>query len=100
MNKSEKASWQAKSLTQQLLTFARGGEPVKKTTSIVNLIKDSVEFSRSGSSIKCEISVPENLWPVDVDEGQISQVINNLVINAIQAMPEGGTLVSGQRKRG
>ncbi len=92
LNKSEKASWQAKSLTQQLLTFARGGEPVKKTTSIVNLIKDSVEFSRSGSSIKCEISVPENLWPVDVDEGQISQVINNLVINAIQAMPEGGTL--------
>ena len=66
----------------------------EKTTSIVNLIKDSVEFSRSGSSIKCEISVPENLWPFDVDEGQISQVINNLVINAIKYAGRGTLWVS------
>lgn len=92
LTKSEKASWQAKSLTQQLLTFARGGAPLKKTTNIVNLIKDSVEFSLSGPNIKCEMSVPESLWPVEVDEGQLSQVINNLVINAVQAMPEGGTI--------
>ncbi|MGE5544256.1 MAG: PAS domain S-box protein [Bacillota bacterium] len=92
LTKSEKASWQAKSLTQQLLTFARGGAPIKKTISIVNLITDSVDFTLSGSNIKCEMSVPEYLWPVDVDEGQLSQVINNLVINALQAMPEGGTI--------
>jgi len=92
LTKSEKASWQAKSLTQQLLTFARGGAPIKKTTTIVGLIKDSVELSLSGSNIKCEMSVPDDLWPVDVDEGQLSQVMNNLVINAVQAMPEGGTI--------
>lgn len=92
LTKSEKASWQAKALTQQLLTFARGGAPIKKTISIVNLIRDSVDFTLSGSNIKCEMSVPECLWPVDVDEGQLSQVINNLVINSLQAMPDGGTI--------
>lgn len=90
--KSEKASWQAKALTQQLLTFARGGAPLKRTISIVNLIKDSVDFTLSGSNLKCELTVPDCLWPVDVDEGQLSQVINNLVINAWQAMPQGGTI--------
>ena len=90
--KSEKASWQAKALTQQLLTFARGGAPIKKTITIGSLIKDSVDFTLSGSNIKCETFVPAGLWPVDADEGQLSQVINNLVINALQAMPEGGTI--------
>ena len=92
LSKSEKASWQAKALTQQLLTFARGGAPLKKTMSVVDLIKDSVDFTLSGSNLKCELLIPDCLWPVDIDEGQISQVINNLVINAQQAMPRGGTI--------
>lgn len=88
----EKASLQARDLTQQLLTFARGGEPVVKTVSIAGLLKDTVGFILSGSNVCCEFLIPDNLWNIEVDEGQISQVINNLVINAKQAMPEGGML--------
>ncbi|MEA1997213.1 MAG: ATP-binding protein, partial [Gemmatimonadota bacterium] len=92
LTESEKASLRAKNLTQQLLTFARGGEPVKKITSLSGLIKDAAEFSLRGSNVQCDYSIPENLWFADVDQGQISQVINNLVINADQAMPDGGTI--------
>ncbi len=88
----EKASLRTKGLTQQLLTFAKGGAPIKKTVSIARVIKDSVTFATSGSHVRCNISIPEGLWPVEIDEGQTSQVAHNLVINAAQAMPEGGTI--------
>lgn len=81
-----------KGLTQQLLTFSRGGAPIRTTTSISLLLKDSISLFLSGSNIKCELSTPYDLWPAEVDEGQIGQVINNLIINAEQAMPNGGTL--------
>ncbi len=89
---AENASLRARDLTQQLLTFSRGGAPIKNTTSIAGLIQDSANFVLRGSNVKCEFSLSEDLWPVDVDEGQISQVINNLVINADQAMPQGGNI--------
>ncbi len=89
---TEKAIFRAKNLTSQLLTFARGGSPIKKTVSIGDIIKELVEFVLSGSNVKCEFLIPEDLWPVELDEGQFSQVINNLVLNADQAMPEGGTI--------
>lgn len=89
---AEKACERAAALTQQLLTFSRGGAPVKKTASIVQLITDSAGFMLRGSNVKCEFSLQKDLWPVDVDEGQMSQVINNLIINADQAMPEGGII--------
>ncbi|MCE5244297.1 MAG: HDOD domain-containing protein [Syntrophobacteraceae bacterium] len=89
---AEKASLRARDLTQQLLTFSKGGAPVKKTASIAEMIKDTVSFMLSGSNVRCEFTIPQDLWPVDVDTGQISQVINNLVVNARQAMPGGGTL--------
>ena len=89
---AEKASRRARDLTQQLLTFSKGGAPIKKITSIAGLVKDSTDFSLRGSNVSCDISVPDDLWPVEVDEGQISQVINNLVINAQQAMPKGGMI--------
>jgi PAS domain S-box-containing protein len=89
---AEKASFRAKDLTNQLLTFSRGGAPIKKAASIADLIKDSAGFAIRGSHIKCEFSLPEDLWAVEIDEGQISQVINNLVINAVQAMPAGGVI--------
>jgi two-component system cell cycle sensor histidine kinase/response regulator CckA len=88
----EKASLRAKDLTQQLLTFSKGGAPVKKTTFIADLIKDSANFALRGSNVKCDFFISPDLWPAEVDEGQINQVINNLIINAHQAMPNGGTI--------
>ncbi|MDD3889546.1 MAG: PAS domain S-box protein [Syntrophomonadaceae bacterium] len=92
LHEAEKAACQAKGLTQQLLTFARGGAPIKKTYCIAKLLQDSVNFALSGAHIASEFHIPDNLWNVEVDEGQISQVINNLIINAIQAMPHGGSI--------
>jgi PAS domain S-box-containing protein len=89
---AENASLRARGLTLQLLTFARGGAPVKKTTSIRELIQEASHFALRGSDVRCELAIPGDLRPVDVDEGQISQVIHNLVINADQSMPEGGTI--------
>jgi len=80
----------ATTLTQQLLTFSRGGEPVKKIHSIKELIKEAVELSLSGSKSSCTFNFPADLWAVEVDEGQLVQVINNLIINADQAMADGG----------
>ena len=88
----EKATLQAKNLTQQLLTFSRGGAPVKKTTSMRELIMDSATFALRGSNVRCEFDMPDSLWFADVDEGQISQVINNIIMNADEAMPEGGVI--------
>jgi PAS domain S-box-containing protein len=85
-------SRKASNLTKQLLTFAKGGDPVKKATAIVKLVKETVQFALSGSKVKAQYQLPEDLWVVDIDEGQISQVINNLAINADQAMPIGGIL--------
>jgi len=87
-----KASLQAKSLTNQLLIFSKGGEPIKKVASIAELIKNSVEFALRGSKARCELSIPPDVYQVEVDEGQVGQVINNLILNADQAMPEGGVI--------
>ncbi len=83
----------AQNLTRQLLTFARGGTPVKKVFGIAKLVRDTAQFALSGSNVRSEFRTPDDLWPVEADEGQISQVIQNIVINAEQAMPEGGKLV-------
>jgi PAS domain S-box-containing protein len=90
LNTAKKASLRAQELAQQLLTFAKGGAPIKKTATIGQLIQDTVSFSLRGSNIRGDFSVQDDLWPVDIDQGQISQVIGNLTINAEQAMPAGG----------
>lgn len=92
LNQIEENIMRATALTRQLLNFSKGGAPVKKTVTISQLIKDTAQFSLSGSSVRCDFVLPEDLWPVDIDQGQISQVINNLVINAVQAMPDGGRI--------
>ncbi|HBF42038.1 MAG TPA: hybrid sensor histidine kinase/response regulator, partial [Desulfobacteraceae bacterium] len=92
LRSAETASLRARNLTQQLLTFSRGGAPIKKTVFVSELLKDASDFALSGSNVKGEISKRDDLWPVEVDEGQITQVINNLIINAGQAMPEGGII--------
>jgi PAS domain S-box-containing protein len=92
LHEAEKATLQARDLAQQLLTFSRGGQAVKNTVSTTNFLRNSVNFALSGSNVSCEFIIPEQLWNVEIDEGRISQVLNNLVINAIQAMPKGGTI--------
>jgi CheY-like chemotaxis protein len=74
------------------LTFAKGGIPVKETALIKDIIKESSLFVLRGSKSRCEFSIAEDLWPAEVDAGQISQVINNIMINANQAMPTGGII--------
>ncbi len=92
LRESEKAVIRAKNLTQQLLTFSKGGEPIKKVASASELIKESVNFALSGSNIRCELYLPDDLWSIEVDKGQMNQVFSNLLINADHAMSTGGTI--------
>jgi len=87
-----KGSNKAKKLTHQLLTFARGGAPIKKVMDMNRVIKDSATFSIRGTASTCYFDLANDLWLVEIDEGQINQVIGNLLINANQAMPNGGTI--------
>ncbi len=92
LKEADEAAQRAKLLTQRLLIFAKGGQPIKKNLSISNILKDSINFALSGSNVKCNLSLPNDLWPAEVDEGQIIQVLNNLIINAGQAMAGGGII--------
>ena len=95
---TEKAALRAKDLTQQLLTFSKGGEPVKKPGDLRNLIEESALFALRGSKVKCEFAFQSNSLLSKVDKGQISQVVHNLVINSEQAMPDGGIVrIHGER---
>jgi PAS domain S-box-containing protein len=89
---TEKAAWRARDLTQQLLTFAKGGAPLKSPSSIVDITRDSANFAIRGSRSVCAYDFAENLWFINVDLGQMGQVFQNLVINASQSMPEGGVI--------
>lgn len=89
---AEKAANRAADLAHRLLTFAKGGQPIKKVVTVRHILEDSTTFVLSGSNVSCAIELPGDLPAVEVDEGQISQVVNNLIINASQAMPGGGTI--------
>ncbi len=93
LQRAEKIAYKAKNLTEQLITFSRGGAPVKKTMSLSELIRETALFATTGSNVECVFSLAEDLWPVEVDEGQITQVFTNIVINSQQAMPDGGNIV-------
>jgi PAS domain S-box-containing protein len=92
LSEAESASRRATDLTYQLLTFSRGGAPIKKTASISDIIRESANFTLSGTNVAAHFRIAELVWAVNVDSGQISQVFNNLIINAVQAMPDGGTV--------
>src|SRR5437879_2005803 len=92
LDDAKNASLRARDLAQQLLTFARGGAPIKKAASIEKLIQDTVSFSLRGSRNRSEFEFADDVAPAEIDAGQISQVIANLVVNADQSMPNGGTL--------
>lgn len=89
---AEKATSLAQKLTQQLLTFSQGGAPLKKPLAVRRVIEESADFAISGSKSRCEFKIPDDLWPIEADEGQLWQVIHNLIVNADEAMPSGGTI--------
>ena len=82
----------ASSLTTQLLTFAKGGAPIRKAMLLSGVIQESIRPSLSGSKVRCEFSLAEDLWLTEVDAGQIGQVIRGMILNAREAMPEGGVV--------
>ncbi len=92
LTEAEKAIDRARALTSQLLTFSKGGAPIRKAMSINQLLREWAAFALHGSNVRCRYGIAEDLWSVEIDSGQIGQVMHNLVINADQAMPEGGKL--------
>jgi len=92
LEEAKKASLTASGLTQQLITFAKGGAPVRKPTRLSGVIQESVRPALSGSNVRCDFSLAEDLWVAEVDAGQIGQVIRNMVLNAREAMPQGGVV--------
>ncbi|OQX20230.1 MAG: hypothetical protein BWK76_01970 [Desulfobulbaceae bacterium A2] len=89
---AERACMRARSLVLQLLTFARGGAPSKASVATEDLVRESATYAVHGSTVRCEFSFAPDLWNILGDEGQLCQVLHNLVLNARQAMPEGGTI--------
>jgi len=92
LTEADRACVKARELVQHLLTFSKGGAPIKKVASVARLLRGSVAFALSGSNVKCEFSISDDLWPAEIDEAQINQVMNNVIINADQAMPDGGKI--------
>ncbi len=93
LNRAVDTFERARDLTRQLLTFARGGAPSRSTGSLAPVIEQSAHFAVSGSSAECRFEIADDLWLCDFDKNQIGQVIDNLIINANQAMPSGGTIL-------
>jgi len=92
LRESEKGVLKARDLTQQLLTIAKGGDPVRSAVALADVVREAAEFALHGSKVRPVFSFAPGLQPADVDKGQIGQVVQNLVINAVQAMPQGGTI--------
>ena len=90
LEQAEQACLRAKELTQQLLTFAKGGAPIKTSIALGDLLRKSAIFALSGSSISCHFDIPNDLWPLDADASQLRQVIQNITINARQSMSQSG----------
>lgn len=92
LNDAQNAVLRSKQLTQQLLTFSKGGAPIRETISVPELLEETINFALRGSNVRSDIQTDKNLWPANVDSGQIAQVFENLTLNAVQAMPEGGNI--------
>ncbi len=92
LSEAEKATVRAGDLAHQLLTFSRGGEPVKKVVSIQHLVHEALSFTLHGSNVKGTVEIPDSIHAIEADEGQINQAFQNIIINATQAMPGGGEL--------
>ena len=92
LSEAEKASMRAKDLTRQLLTFSKGGETIRRTTSLKDVISVAAGFALRGTNATFSLNTEDDLWDISADESQINQVISNLVLNAQESMPDGGTV--------
>jgi PAS domain S-box-containing protein len=92
LSKASKTIDRARSLSGQLLTFAKGGEPIRKIDNLFPFVRETAQFALSGSNVSCHFDIPKDIWPCNYDQNQIGQVIDNIIINAQQAMPVGGTI--------
>ncbi|HMA92899.1 MAG TPA: PAS domain-containing protein, partial [Polyangiaceae bacterium] len=92
LDRAMAAMERARDLTRQLLTFAKGGAPVKKVEPLTPFLENTVQFALSGAAVDCRMDIRPDLWSCDYDRNQIGQAIDNIVINAVQAMPSGGTI--------
>jgi len=103
LDEAQRAAMRGTTLTRQLLTFAKGGAPVRTCISIVHVVRDSANLATSGSNVRCQLDLPDDPCVVTGDEGQLAQVFQNLVRNAVEAMPGGGVVgvqVSRQKSKG
>ncbi len=92
LRRCRSGSKMAQELTGQLLTFSKGGAPVKKLANLATVLRETAELAVSGARVRLECSIPDDLWAVEFDAGQMGQVVSNLVINALQAMPDVGVV--------
>jgi len=92
LSNAETAANRATGLTQQLLTFAKGGLPIIKDVDVSQILIEAASFILSGSDVECNFKIAQDLWHVKIDSGQITMVVHNIIINAAQAMPNGGTI--------
>jgi signal transduction histidine kinase/CheY-like chemotaxis protein len=92
LRESQRGAIRARDLTQQLLTFAKGGNPLRAAVALPTIVRETAEFILHGSNARCDYDLPDELWNASVDRDQIAQVIQNLVLNAMQAMPNGGII--------
>jgi PAS domain S-box-containing protein len=92
LQEAEKGLMRARDLTQQLLTFAKGGDPIRSAVQLAEVVRETAQFCLHGAKARCHFEIAQDLWAADVDKGQIGQVVQNLVLNASQAMPQGGTI--------
>jgi signal transduction histidine kinase len=88
----ERAAHRARDLTQQLLTFAKGGNPVRAPAALAEIVRQAAGSMVHGSSVRCDFDIQPGLWDANVDKGQITQAIQNLTLNAVEAMPRGGVI--------
>ena len=92
LEEATKAGWKARGLTKQLIALARDSQPIRTLTHLTPMIEESGWPAVSGSRVRCEFYLEEDLWPAEVDAVQIGQVIQNVILNAREAMPEGGVV--------